>query len=169
MTSFVPVYRRHVALRIAAAVTLVAGCSGASGSGGPAGADAASASPSSVTTAAPATPHPTIAASPSPPADRNPAAYVAGVPYVISIHPSDFTTTVTNRYFPLDPGTTWTFDGAGEHVVVSVTDQTRMIAGVTTVVVHDQALEDGEVIEDTEDYYAQDAAGNVWYLRRGHR
>ena len=106
---------------------------------------------------------PTTAPS-SPPADRNPAAFVAGVPYVVSVDPSQFTTTVTNPYFPLDPGTTWTFDGAGEHVVVAVTDRTRVIAGVTTIVVHDQAFEDGEVVEDTEDYYAQDAAGNVWYF-----
>jgi len=148
-----------VALTIVTAVVVLAGCGGAAPSG-------ASASPSTaaiVPTAVPATPRATTPP-PTPAVERNPAAFVDGVPYVISIDPSRFTTRVTNPYFPLDPGTTWTFDGAGEHVVTAVTDRTRMIAGVTTIVVHDQGFEDGSVVEDTEDYYAQDDAGNVWYF-----
>jgi hypothetical protein len=35
---------------------------------------------------------------------------------------------------------------------------------VTTTVVHDQAFIKGELVEDTLDWYAQDAAGNVWYF-----
>lgn len=109
---------------------------------------------------------PTPLPSPSPTAvaDRNPAAYVAGAPYVVAIDPAAFSTNITNPYFPLDVGTTWTFRGAGERVVVSVTDRTRVIAGVTTVVVHDQAFEGADLVEDTEDFYAQDSAGNVWYF-----
>ena len=37
--------------------------------------------------------------------------------------------------------------------------------GVTTTVVHDVVTgPDGEVLEDTFDWYAQDTAGNVWYF-----
>jgi hypothetical protein len=37
--------------------------------------------------------------------------------------------------------------------------------GVDTIVVHDVATnEDGDVVEDTYDWYAQDSAGNVWYF-----
>ena len=36
--------------------------------------------------------------------------------------------------------------------------------GVDTVVVRDQVFDGSTLIEDTEDYYAQDAAGNVWYF-----
>jgi hypothetical protein len=37
--------------------------------------------------------------------------------------------------------------------------------GVEAVVVHDQVTDaDGEVIEDTYDWFAQDAEGNVWYF-----
>ena len=36
--------------------------------------------------------------------------------------------------------------------------------GVTTRVVRDRVTVDGEVAEDTFDWYAQDAAGNVWYF-----
>ena len=36
--------------------------------------------------------------------------------------------------------------------------------GVTTTIVHDQAFENGVLVEDTLDYYAQDLDGNVWYF-----
>jgi hypothetical protein len=36
--------------------------------------------------------------------------------------------------------------------------------GIEAVVVVDQVFEDGELVEDTEDWFAQDAEGNVWYL-----
>jgi hypothetical protein len=139
--------------------SLVVGCASPSPSRAPASGPSVSPSPSAAATAV-ATP----AAPPTAVPDRNPAAFVEEVPYTVTIDPADFSTTVTNPYFPLVPGTTWTFDGGGELVVVAVTDRTREIAGVTTIVVHDQALEDGQVIEDTEDYYAHDAAGNVWYF-----
>ncbi|MGA1826502.1 MAG: hypothetical protein ACMUIP_17755 [bacterium] len=35
---------------------------------------------------------------------------------------------------------------------------------MSCVVVCDLAEEDGIVIEDTEDWYAQDIQGNVWYF-----
>jgi hypothetical protein len=154
-----------IRLMMAGSVALLAAaCASASPSGAPTSASSTIPSPiaaaTAVSTPTASTPAPTPTASP----DRNPAAVVEGVPYAVANDPAEFTTAVTNPYFPLVPGTTWTFDGAGEHVVVTVTDRTREIAGVTTVVVHDQALEDGEVVEDTEDYYAQDAAGNVWYF-----
>ena len=48
---------------------------------------------------------------------------------------------------------------------MTVTDQTRVVAGVPTTVVHDEVRDaDGELVEDTFDWYAQDAAGNVWYF-----
>jgi hypothetical protein len=56
------------------------------------------------------------------------------------------------------------FEGGDERVEVTVTDQTREIAGVTATVVTDQVFANGELIEDTVDWYAADNAGNVWYL-----
>ena len=50
-------------------------------------------------------------------------------------------------------------------VVVTVTEQTKKIAnGITARVVRDTVTEDGELVEDTFDWYAQDEKGNVWYL-----
>ncbi|TFH25636.1 MAG: hypothetical protein E4H03_00200 [Myxococcales bacterium] len=69
-----------------------------------------------------------------------------------------------NPYFPLVPGNEWTYEGDGETITVTVTDETVDILGVTCVVVHDAVEEDGELIEDTVDWYAQDTAGNLWYF-----
>lgn len=65
-------------------------------------------------------------------------------------------------------------DAAWDHVGVpgrlcarrhgQVTGRRRVVDGIEAVVVHDVVTEDGEVIEDTFDWYAQDRWGNVWYL-----
>jgi hypothetical protein len=51
-----------------------------------------------------------------------------------------------------------------ERTVVEVTGHTRVVMGVTCVVVRDTVTLDGEVIEDTFDWFAQDADGAVWYF-----
>ena len=76
--------------------------------------------------------------------------------------------TIDNPWMPWKVGTRWHFVGrtaAGtERTVVTVTHRTRVVAGVTTTVVHDVVRLDGRLLEDTDDWYAQDAAGNVWYF-----
>jgi hypothetical protein len=79
-----------------------------------------------------------------------------------------FIEVVDNRYWPLTPGSQWVYEGEDEgefeHIEVTVPSQRRTVMGVSTVVVRDVVtLEDG-VIEDTFDWYAQDADGNVWYM-----
>ncbi len=84
------------------------------------------------------------------------------------IDPDNFVRHVTNPYFPLKPGTTFYYEGTSDGIpnrnVTYVTHETKEILGVITTVVHDQAFEDGVLIEDTFDWYAQDRAGNVWYF-----
>jgi hypothetical protein len=88
----------------------------------------------------------------------------------VSLDPADFTTEIDNPYWPMAPGSRWVYEetdkeGAVQKVVVTVTDQTKTIAnGVEARVVHDVVSEDGEPVEVTDDWYAQDSAGNVWYL-----
>ena len=82
------------------------------------------------------------------------------------IDPTNFTTTIDNPYFPLVPGTTFTYltpNGAIRDVF-AVTHDTRVINGVTCVQVHDSVYTDGELTEDTLDFFAQDREGNVWYF-----
>jgi hypothetical protein len=75
---------------------------------------------------------------------------------------------VTHPYFPLRPGSRWVYRGfgseAGQREVVTVLRRTRSILGIRATVVKDVAYQDGEVIERTHDWYAQDRAGRVWYL-----
>lgn len=88
----------------------------------------------------------------------------------VDLDPAEFTTEITNPWFPLEPGTRWTYretteDGETADVVVTATPVTREIAnGVTARVVRDTVTLDGEVVEDTFDWYAQDEDGTVWYL-----
>ena len=87
----------------------------------------------------------------------------------VELDPADFTTDIDNPYWPMEPGTKWVYretDGEGneQRVVVRVTGETRVVMGVTARVLHDLVTEDGEPVEDTYDWYAQDSEGNVWYL-----
>jgi hypothetical protein len=88
----------------------------------------------------------------------------------VELDPADFTANVTNPWFPLEPGTRWTYreateDGELVEVVVTATSVTRSIAnGITARVVRDTVTLDREIIEDTSDWYAQDKNGTVWYL-----
>jgi hypothetical protein len=96
---------------------------------------------------------------------RNPAAFVEDEAYEPAFDPGSFVDGVDNPYFPLVPGTTMVYEGSGgERVEVTVTSDTKEILGITPTVVRDQVFEDDELIEDTFDWYAQDGAGNVWYL-----
>jgi hypothetical protein len=88
--------------------------------------------------------------------------------YAPELDPADFVDVVDNPYFPLVPGTTWVYEGedAGEteRIEVEVLGETREIEGITATVVRDTVYVDGELAEDTYDWYAQDKDGNVWYL-----
>jgi hypothetical protein len=89
-------------------------------------------------------------------------------PYRPRIVASDFSTTVDNPWFPLTPGTIRVYEGTKDakpaRTVVTVTNRTRRIRGVRTVVVSDNGFVDGRLRERTLDYFAQDARGNVWYF-----
>jgi hypothetical protein len=69
-----------------------------------------------------------------------------------------------NPYFPLVPGTEWTYQNGPETIVVTVTALTKLIQGVTTIVVRDVVTIGGVVEEDTDDYFAQHLDGTVWYF-----
>jgi hypothetical protein len=82
--------------------------------------------------------------------------------------PNDFVAEIDNPYLAFERGKVFRYEGETEDgletIVVEVTNDTKAILGVNTTVVHDQAYLDGELIEDTIDWYAQDKDGNVWYF-----
>lgn len=82
--------------------------------------------------------------------------------------PTVWAAAVTNTYFPLASGTTWQYraqTAAGlETSTFEVLPGTRLVRGVAATVVRDRVYRNGSLIEDTIDWFAQDGAGNVWYL-----
>lgn len=84
------------------------------------------------------------------------------------IDPARFSTTLDNPFLPLVAGTvfryTETTEDSAEDITITVSRDTRVVDGVTCVVVHDVAAVDGQTAEDTFDWFAQDDAGNVWYF-----
>jgi hypothetical protein len=85
-----------------------------------------------------------------------------------AIDPANFVDKVDNTYFPLMPGTTYVYEGETdegvERVEDFVTHETWIVLGVTCIVVRDRVSVDGELVEETFDWYAQDKDGNVWYF-----
>jgi hypothetical protein len=127
-----------------ALVALVAACGGGSDSSGPQAADEGTS---------------TQAGGPTLPQGSEP----------VELDPHDFSTEIDNPYWPMKPGSRWIYretdaEGSAARDVVTVTDRTKDIAGIEARVVHDVVSEDGEVLEDTFDWYAEDGDGNIWYL-----
>lgn len=84
------------------------------------------------------------------------------------IDPADFVSVVDNRYFPLVPGRTMVYrsetkDGV-EEVQFQVTRRQKTVLGVTTMVVIEAETLDGVTVEVSENWFAQDREGNVWYF-----
>jgi hypothetical protein len=88
----------------------------------------------------------------------------------VNLDQADFTTEIDNPYWPMSPGSRWVYretdtKGSEEKVVVEVTDKTKTIAnGIEARVVRDTVTEHGVPVEVTDDWYAQDQDGNIWYL-----
>ena len=84
--------------------------------------------------------------------------------------PADFVAHVDNPWLPLEAGSRWRYRVVDEGVrtgtvTVTVTGDVREVAGVPATVVR-EAVRDarGALVEETESWFAQDAAGNVWLL-----
>ena len=79
---------------------------------------------------------------------------------------------VNHLYFPIEKGTTRSYEGQKEEDGEIITEEFHLtglglgptILGVQTTILRDRAFEDGLLVEDTFDYYAQDTNGNVWYF-----
>jgi hypothetical protein len=88
----------------------------------------------------------------------------------LELDPADFTVAIDNPYWPMAPGSRWVYreyaaEGTEQRVVVTVTRRTKVIAnGIEARVVRDEVTENGVPVEVTDDWYAQDSEGNVWYL-----
>jgi hypothetical protein len=82
------------------------------------------------------------------------------------------TATGANKWFPLRPGYQSVLLGAvnrgsrrlPHRRVYTVTDVSKVISGVRTVIALDQDFDGGQIGEQALDYLAEDKKGTVWYL-----
>jgi len=99
---------------------------------------------------------------------RASSAPASGIDYEPVLDPANFVSVIDNPYFPLPVGRTLVYegikDGQSQVDTVVVTDQTRVIEGITARMVSDVSTHNGTLLEKTFDFYAQDKQGNVWYL-----
>lgn len=89
--------------------------------------------------------------------------------YSVEIDPANFVAVVDNPYMPRIAGMRWVYegvaqDGSTEHVEIEVLSEAREILGVQATVMRDTVSVDGQIVEDTYDWLAQDVDGNVWYM-----
>ena len=88
--------------------------------------------------------------------------------YAPAFDASAFGGPVDNPFFSLEPGTTRSYTGTKEgdpiRIDVAVTSDRKTILGVDCIVVRDRVTLDGQLVEDTLDWFAQDDQGNVWYF-----
>jgi hypothetical protein len=81
-------------------------------------------------------------------------------------------TTIDNAWWPLEPGTRFSWRGSTEEegervphrIVFTVTDLTKVIDGVRTVVGWDRDFTRGKLVESELIFLAQDKHGNVWHF-----
>jgi hypothetical protein len=94
-------------------------------------------------------------------------------PYTISITGADLSNNIDNAFFPAPLGATWQYqantDEGVEQIDIAVLDPadpqgSKVVMGADARVIRDTVRVNGEVVEDTWDWYGQDASGNVWYL-----
>lgn len=76
---------------------------------------------------------------------------------------------IDNKYYSLKPGTIMTYKGTDEEGnsmldIITVTNDTKEVQGIPTRVVNDTVFVEGKLEETTNDWYAQDYKGNVWYM-----
>lgn len=90
------------------------------------------------------------------------------IPHVVTLNPEDFTAVVDNPYLPRIPGTRYVYesptDEGVERIEIEILTETREVMGITATVMRDTVYLNGEVIEDTFDWFAQGKNGDVWNL-----
>jgi hypothetical protein len=106
----------------------------------------------------------------SPPAasDASPSASASVGPLGVlgRVDPADFVGAVSNPWFPLRPGTVWTYHGVKDAKqaieVLTVLSQPTVIDGVPCVALQDDLTLNRVKVERSVTYYAQHRDGGVW-------
>ncbi len=88
--------------------------------------------------------------------------------YRPTIDPNDFSTTITNTYFPMVPGRTMVYERTTaegiEQIQRLMTYNSVDVDGVSCRVMSVGETLDGDAVEETVDFFAQKTDGSVWYF-----
>lgn len=84
----------------------------------------------------------------------------------------DDPTSIDNEWLPMKPGTRLVFEGTTNEdnqllhhrVIITITDLTKVIDGINSVVSWDRDFSEGELVEAELAFFAQDNDGNVWRM-----
>jgi hypothetical protein len=85
----------------------------------------------------------------------------------------DRSTNIDNEWMPLKPGTRYIYEGTTieddgtavpHRVEINVTDLTKLIGGIRSVVTWDLDYSDNQLVEAELAFFAQDTDGNVWRM-----
>jgi hypothetical protein len=99
---------------------------------------------------------------------RNPAVFDPSKPYAPVVSASELSPSLTHELFPAPAGARWTYEAkkpdGTERIEIEVLPEKKSVWGTSATVIRDTVFLDDEMIEDTWDWYAEDASGNVWYL-----
>lgn len=91
-----------------------------------------------------------------------------GGKYEPTMNPDRFSTTISNPYFPLTPGRILIYErvrhNGVERIEIQTLQQTNVIDGIECVVVREYEQWNGQVQEDTLNWFAQETSGGVWYF-----
>lgn len=75
---------------------------------------------------------------------------------------------LSNTYFQFGKGKKYIYEGQTEdgleRIEIELLSRTKVVNGILTAVVRDRAFLDGKLLEDTDDWFAQDNTGRVWYM-----
>ena len=98
------------------------------------------------------------------------AAIASAIEHPPDLNPANFNSSqaINNPFLPLPAGKLFVYEGAKEgiptHDEMCVTSRKKLIEGVQATVVHHRSFENGFLVENTFDWFAQDVFGNIWYL-----
>ena len=84
-------------------------------------------------------------------------------------------TNITNPYYGPPAGYIYEYQGyeledgelpdeASEVIYIERRAETRVVMGINSIIQRDYVMEDGVILEDTDDWLAQDDDGNLWYM-----
>lgn len=84
-------------------------------------------------------------------------------------------TNITNPYYGPPEGHIYEYQGfelengelpdePSEVIFIERRTETKVVMGITSIIQRDYVMEDGVILEDTDDWLAQDDDGNLWYM-----